>query len=335
MTHAFFKALLFMAAGSIIGAMAGEQSLDRMGGFRKAMPFTFGCFVDRRAGAVGRAAVLRLLLQGRDPARSSAERGGWHWVLYVVGYIGAFLTAIYTFRMIFRAFFGEPVPGGARARGRATSHHAERPLNPATGEEEDTDVGFPGPEPPHRRARAADEGRDGRCSRSAAIGRRPRCRSRRSTTSIDELPRADVRRLASYYDDAHARTGCWRSGWSLGAVLGARRASRSPTASGSQRPGTAGARPRARCAALYALFVNKWYFDELIDALVVRPIAGARALRAATRSSASFVDGALVGGTTGRRARRARPPCARVQSGFLRYYAALLCSASPASPSTS
>ena len=45
MTHAFFKALLFMAAGSIIAAMAGEQSLDRMGGFRRAMPFTLACFV--------------------------------------------------------------------------------------------------------------------------------------------------------------------------------------------------------------------------------------------------------------------------------------------------
>ena len=45
MTHAFFKALLFMAAGSIIGAMAGDQSLDRMSGFRKALPFTFICFV--------------------------------------------------------------------------------------------------------------------------------------------------------------------------------------------------------------------------------------------------------------------------------------------------
>ena len=45
MTHAFFKALLFMAAGSLISAMAGEQSLDRMGGFRKAMPFTFVCFI--------------------------------------------------------------------------------------------------------------------------------------------------------------------------------------------------------------------------------------------------------------------------------------------------
>src|SRR4051812_40813905 len=45
MTHAFFKALLFMAAGSVIGAMAGEQNLDKMGGFRKAMPFTYGCML--------------------------------------------------------------------------------------------------------------------------------------------------------------------------------------------------------------------------------------------------------------------------------------------------
>src|SRR6201994_1783411 len=45
MTHAFFKALLFMGAGSVIGAMAGNQSLDRMGGFRRALPFTFACFL--------------------------------------------------------------------------------------------------------------------------------------------------------------------------------------------------------------------------------------------------------------------------------------------------
>ncbi|MCQ7029668.1 NADH-quinone oxidoreductase subunit L, partial [Escherichia coli] len=45
MTHAFFKALLFMAAGSLIAAMAGNQNLDDMGGFRRAMPFTFGCFM--------------------------------------------------------------------------------------------------------------------------------------------------------------------------------------------------------------------------------------------------------------------------------------------------
>ena len=53
MTHAFFKALLFMAAGSVIAAMAGEQNLDKMGGFRKAMPFTFGCMVIGGLALVG------------------------------------------------------------------------------------------------------------------------------------------------------------------------------------------------------------------------------------------------------------------------------------------
>ena len=73
MTHAFFKALLFMAAGSVIAAMAGEQNLDRMGGFRKAMPFTFALLRHRRPRARGDPAVLGLLLQGRDPRRWSAS----------------------------------------------------------------------------------------------------------------------------------------------------------------------------------------------------------------------------------------------------------------------
>src|SRR5262249_57494198 len=45
MTHAFFKALLFMAAGSVISAMGGNQNLDQMSGFRKVMPFTYGCML--------------------------------------------------------------------------------------------------------------------------------------------------------------------------------------------------------------------------------------------------------------------------------------------------
>ena len=143
MTHAFFKALLFMAAGSIIGAMSGEQSLERMGGFRKALPFTFACFV-----------IGGLALSGIPPFSGffskdevllvTAERGGWHWALYVMGYLGAFLTAIYTFRMIFRAFYGDPVKE-ARELEQGHLYHAETPTNPANGEVEDTDVGFPGP----------------------------------------------------------------------------------------------------------------------------------------------------------------------------------------------
>ncbi|MCW3023832.1 MAG: nuoL, partial [Conexibacter sp.] len=108
MTHAFFKALLFMAAGSLISAMGGNQNLDDMRGFRRAMPFTFLCFV-----------VGGLALSGVPPFSGffskdeillvEAAQGGWHWILYVVGYLVALMTAIYTWRMIFRAFWGEPV----------------------------------------------------------------------------------------------------------------------------------------------------------------------------------------------------------------------------------
>src|SRR3954468_22604789 len=145
MTHAFFKALLFMAAGSVIGAMAGAQDIDRMGGLRKAMPFTFATMV-----------VGGLALSGVPPfsgffskdeiLATVAERGGGWPVLTVIGYIAAFMTAIYTFRMIFRVFYGEPVPE-ARELEEGHLHHAEVHVNPMDPTEvEDTDVGFPGPD---------------------------------------------------------------------------------------------------------------------------------------------------------------------------------------------
>ncbi|MDX6664444.1 MAG: NADH-quinone oxidoreductase subunit, partial [Solirubrobacteraceae bacterium] len=109
MTHAFFKALLFMAAGSVIAAMAGEQNLDRMGGFRKAMPFTFASMV---IGGLALAGIPPFsgFFSKDEIIALMGQRGGWHWILFVAGYIGSFLTAVYTWRMIFRAFLGEPVP---------------------------------------------------------------------------------------------------------------------------------------------------------------------------------------------------------------------------------
>src|SRR4029077_111658 len=112
-----------------------------------ALPSTFGCFV-----------IAGLALSGIPPFSGffskdeillvTGELGGWHWALYVIGYMGAFLTAIYTFRMIFRAFFGDPVPEAREIDLDANPphlHHAAVPTNPANGEVEDTDVGFPGP----------------------------------------------------------------------------------------------------------------------------------------------------------------------------------------------
>ena len=87
---------------------------------------------------------------------------------------------------------------------------------------------------------------------------------------------------------------------------------------------------RARCTSCSC---NKWYFDELIDALVVRPTAAAGRFARDTFERV-FVDETLVGGTTGI-VRAGSAAVRAAQSGFVRYYAALLCSASPASASTS
>ena len=143
MTHAFFKALLFMGAGSVIGAMAGIQDMDRMGGFRKAMPFTFVTFT---IGALALAAFpfTSGFFSKDEVLAYTINRGGGFVVLAIAGYFGAALTGFYAFRMVFRVFGGEPVPEARELEGGHAAHG--EPMNPLTGEPEDTDVGFPGPE---------------------------------------------------------------------------------------------------------------------------------------------------------------------------------------------
>ena len=133
-----------MAAGSIIAAMANVQDLDRMSGFRRAMPFTFAMMVIGGLALAG-APPFSGFFSKDEILAVVADRGGWHWILVIGGYVGALLTAAYTFRMIFRAFFGEPCPRRASSS-RATCTTPHEPTNPATGETEDTDVGFPGPD---------------------------------------------------------------------------------------------------------------------------------------------------------------------------------------------
>ena len=72
------------------------------------------------------------------------NRGGLYTVLGVVAYVAALMTAFYAFRMVFRVFFGEPVEEARELEHGHLAHHD--PANPVTGESEDTDVGFPGPE---------------------------------------------------------------------------------------------------------------------------------------------------------------------------------------------
>ena len=129
MTHAFFKALLFMAAGSLIAAMGGEQSLEKMRGFRKAMPFTFGCFV------IGSLALSAFPLFAGFFSKDAllyeiGQRGGWWIVLYVAGFLGSVFTVFYTWRLVFRVVLRRALRGGERARARAPLPRARSPSIP-------------------------------------------------------------------------------------------------------------------------------------------------------------------------------------------------------------
>ena len=218
-THAFFKALLFMAAGSVIAAMAGVQNIDQMRGFRKAMPFTFGCFV---IGGLSLAGVPPFagFFSKDEVLAFVADRGGWHIALVVVGYITAFITAVYTFRMIFRVFFGEPSPEASELE-QGHLHHADVPRNPVTGEEEDTDVGFPGPEHHIAEQRAADADRDGR-ARAGRDRRAAGCRSPRSSHALDHFLEPTFAE-SRFYEELHPTDALTFGGMTLGALLGARR----------------------------------------------------------------------------------------------------------------
>lgn len=106
-THAFFKALLFLGSGVVILAMHHEQDMFKMGGLRKKMPWTFYTFL---AGAAALSA-LPLISSGfysKDQILYYALEGeGGNIALLLAGMAGAFITAIYTFRMVFITFYGE------------------------------------------------------------------------------------------------------------------------------------------------------------------------------------------------------------------------------------
>lgn len=105
MTHAFFKALLFLSAGAVIVACHHEQNIFKMGGLRKTLPLVYACFL------VGGSALAALPFitagfYSKDEILWEAFANGHPYFLYA-GLAGAFLTSIYTFRLIFIVFHGE------------------------------------------------------------------------------------------------------------------------------------------------------------------------------------------------------------------------------------
>jgi NADH-quinone oxidoreductase subunit L len=107
LTHAFFKALLFLAAGIVIHALAGEQDIRKMGGLKRLMPRTWWAML---VGGLALAGIPPLSgFFSKDPILAAALDRGWYGdVLFAAGLAGTFLTGLYTFRMLFVAFGGEP-----------------------------------------------------------------------------------------------------------------------------------------------------------------------------------------------------------------------------------
>jgi NADH-quinone oxidoreductase subunit L len=103
-THAFFKSLLFLAAGSVIHALSGELDMRKMGGLRKYLPITYPVFL---IGAIAIAGVPFLSgFFSKDAILTSAYARGQYGI-WLLGILGAILTAFYMFRLIFLTFYGK------------------------------------------------------------------------------------------------------------------------------------------------------------------------------------------------------------------------------------
>jgi NADH-quinone oxidoreductase subunit L len=108
LTHAFFKALLFMTAGLAIHAIAGEQDIRKLRGIGRLMPFTKWCFLVGALALVGIPPFSGFFSKDSIVA-SAAALGTWYgWIFWLCGIAGAFLTGLYTFRLWFLVFPGEP-----------------------------------------------------------------------------------------------------------------------------------------------------------------------------------------------------------------------------------
>jgi NADH-quinone oxidoreductase subunit L len=313
MTHAFFKALLFMGAGSVISAMGGVQSIDRMGGFRRALPFTFVTFT---VGALALASFpLTSGFFSKDEILAfTLNRGGGYVLLGLVGYLAAGLTAFYAFRMVFRVFFRTPVHEARELQRGHLVHHD--PENPATGEAEDTDVGFPGPKHPIAEREWPMKAAMGTLAVLALVG---------GAVGIPYISDALEKFLEPTFEDSRFHDTVPTNGEELlGLIAGA----------AISVAGIAGAwliylrrrslrlEIRERFAAVHSFLVHKWYFDELYDRLIVRPWAAAGVFARSVIES-DLVQGVLAGGTVG--VVRAGTSLARaVQSGYVRAYALML-----------
>ena len=284
-----------------------------MGGLGRVMPFTIVMFL---IGALALAGIPPFAgLFSKDQILSFAiDRGGLYAVLGVLGYVGSLLTAFYAGRMLFRTFFGEQAPEAEMLLRGELAHGEHR--NPATGEEEDTDVGFPGPE--HHIAERALGMRIAMSPLAfmavvAGIFGIP------GVTHILESFLEPTFAGSKFAGVAPTQSAEWL-GLGVGAILAVIGFGTAFVLYERRSGYTLQLRDQFR--PLHDFLFNKWGFDDLYDRAFVRP---AREFGNFGRTvvESAFVQGVLVNGVGGA-VKTGTAVVRALQAGYLRAYALLL-----------
>jgi NADH-quinone oxidoreductase subunit L len=124
MTHAFFKGLLFLAAGSVIHAVGGEQDMRKMGGLKSYIPVTFATMGIATLAIAGIPPLAGFWSKDEILWKTYSSPHG-SWIFWLIGVITAFLTSFYMFRLLYITFFGDYRGPQVDAHGHGSHGHAE------------------------------------------------------------------------------------------------------------------------------------------------------------------------------------------------------------------
>ncbi len=289
MTHAFFKALLFLAAGIVIHRLAGEQDIRKMGGLHRIMPTTSWMFLIGTLALMGIPPLSGFWSKDAILASALATGGTLGWFLYLAGLAGALLTGMYALRLYLIVFRGEPSP-----------YVLEHTGDGATGHGHEAHEHGPGDGPRSMLIPV------GVLSVLAAIG---------GFVEIPGVYTGFANWINPVAEPLVDPSVLQDYGTSFIAVLAA--ALGSAVAWSAFKAG----REIVGRPALREVFAHKFYFDELYDAVFSRP-SQLIANRLRDDVEGPIVEGSL--GEIGTGVRDAAGGTARLQSGLLRSYALVI-----------
>ncbi len=310
-THAFFKALLFLGSGAVIHALAGEQDLRRMGGLRSALPKTYWTFLIGAIAIAGVPGFAGFFSKDEILFRTyTSGRTG----LWLVGVLTAFLTATYMFRLVFLAFHG---PRASAAPDE--EHHADAASGDAHGGRPHEPGAHPHDAPP---------------SMATALMVLALGSIVAGYWGLPHVLGGSNRIEAFLAPSFHAQGVEGESPEAVSEVSGAGEGLELTLMSVSVAAAVAGIalaqflflrrrdladKLSTRFSAVHRLLLNKYYVDEIYDAVIVQPIKNLSTTVLWRGIDVGFIDGAVNG--TGTAVRQMSDLLRRVQTGSVRSYA--------------